>query len=397
VGLYLKESIGDVTKFWYTNKKPFLYIIMSIKAGLVGLPNVGKSTLFNALTKSSVPAENYPFCTIDPHVAVTTVPDERLEALQKQYDSQRIIPSYMSFVDIAGLVKGAAEGEGLGNQFLTHIREVDLVIHVLRCFEDSKITNTQGQLDPLEDYTIITAELMLKDLEAVAKRLQKIEHQMKGARNKPAELKELITEKELLVEVEKALQQANQPKVYELVAASGMRTTELLSAKKSMIVANVGEDELADRAFEQNKHYQALVKQFGQKRVIAVSAKIEGELSRMSHEEAADMMSMLGITYRGLDLVIKAAYNNLGLISFFTCGPQEIHAWPIPKGIAIRQAAGEIHSDLERGFICADVVNYADLISSGSLASARSTGKIRTEGQGYLVQDGDIINVKFNV
>lgn len=370
---------------------------MSIKAGLVGLPNVGKSTLFNALTKSSVPAENYPFCTIDPHVAVTTVPDDRLEKLQKIYDSQKIIPSYISFVDIAGLVKGAAEGEGLGNQFLTHIREVDLVIHVLRCFEDANITNTQEKLDPLEDYAIINAELMLKDLESVAKRLQKVDHLMKGARNKPAELKELTAEKELLIAVEQALQAANQPKVYELVANSGIQTTELLSAKKSMFVANVGEEELTDKKFEKNPYYQALINEFGKHRVVAVSAKIEGELSRMSDEEAHDMMSMLGINHRGLDLVIKSAYTNLGLISFFTCGPQEIHAWPIQSGITVRQAAGEIHSDLERGFICADVINYADLISTGSLASARTTGKIRTEGQGYLMQDGDIINVKFNV
>lgn len=370
---------------------------MSIKAGLVGLPNVGKSTLFNALTKSSVPAENYPFCTIDPHVAVTQVPDERMDRLQSFYNSQKQIPSYISFVDIAGLVKGAAQGEGLGNQFLSHIREVDLIMHVLRCFDDANVTNTQAAVNPLDDYAVIIAELMLKDLESVERRKQKVEHLMKAARQKPQELKELTLELELLVEIEKALNNGDQQKVFDLITNSSIKTTEFLAAKRSIIIANVGEDELGENRFEQNKHVIALRERFGKERVIVVSAKIEGELARMSPQEAVELMDMLGIAHRGLDNIIKAAYHNLQMITFFTCGPQEIHAWPIQRGITVRQAAGEIHSDLERGFICAEVLNYNDLAAAGSLTAAKNAGKIRTEGQSYIAQDGDIILVKFNV
>jgi len=370
---------------------------MSIKAGLVGLPNVGKSTLFNALTKSSVPAENYPFCTIDPHVAITQVPDERIEKLVAVYNSQKIIPATVSFVDIAGLVKGAATGEGLGNQFLSHIREVDLILHVLRCFEDSNITSTQNAINPLDDYSIIVSELMLKDIESIDKRIIKVAQLIKVAKNKPAELKELEAEQILLTKIKAALEAGDNKEVRALMTPAQAVITPLLSAKNFLIIANVAEGELEDSKFWDNPHVQKLVTHFGKDRVIPISAKIEYELSRLPDEEAAEMMQMMGIKQRGLDNIIKNSYKNLGLITFFTCGPKEAHAWPIRQGITVRQAAGEIHSDLERGFICAEVFNCADLFELGSEVKVKEKGKMKTEGQDYIVRDGDILNIKFNV
>lgn len=370
---------------------------MSIKAGLVGLPNVGKSTLFNALTKSSVPAENYPFCTIEPHVAITEVPDTRINQLLALYKSKKTIPATVSFVDIAGLVKGAASGEGLGNQFLSHIREVDLILHVVRCFEDPDIINSSTMIDPLADYEIIISELMLKDLESVHKRLEKIEHLLKSAKNKPAELKALTTEQELLTALNKALDALNVAQVRSLIAQAAVETIPLLSAKNFLIIANIGETQLENQAYAQNKYYQALCAQFGVDRVIPVCAKLEAELTQLPPADAADAMALFGLQERGLHTIIKKTYKELGLITFFTCGPQEIHAWPIKAGMNIRAASGEIHSDLEKGFICADVFNCADLFTFGSESSVKTAGKLRTEGQTYIVQDGDIIHVKFNV
>jgi hypothetical protein len=370
---------------------------MAIKAGLVGLPNVGKSTLFNALTKSSVPAENYPFCTIDPHVAITEVPDKRATELVEIYKSGKIIPATVSFVDIAGLVKGAASGEGLGNQFLSNIREVDLILHVLRCFEDSNITSTQNEVNPLDDYEIIMAELMLKDIESVDKRLVKVDHLLKAAKNKPAELKELEAEKELLHKIKNALEASDLAAIRSLMTKKQEKTTPLLSAKKFLIIANIPEDEIDGDAYLNNPHVQKLINAFGKDKVIPISAKIEHELSQLPDEEALEMMSMLGIKHKGLDTIIEKSYQNLGLITFFTCGPREIHAWPIEQGLSIRKAAGEIHSDLERGFICADVFNYKDISELRTEAKVKEKGKMRTEGQDYVVQDGDIVNIKFNV
>ncbi len=370
---------------------------MSIAAGLVGLPNVGKSTLFNALTQSTIPAENYPFCTIDPHKACTFVPDPRVEQLQKIFGSKKTIPAYTQFVDIAGLVRGAAEGAGLGNQFLSHIREVNVILHVLRSFEDPNITHTEDKIDPIADYETIMVELGLKDLESIEKRLQKIEQLAKSNKQNAQQAKMLVAEKKLLEEVKESINKQDLHNIYQHITQSEVETIPLLCAKKNIIIANIGEEEIADESYRKNRHYQALISHFGEDRVIPVCAKFEHELSQLSDEERATLKAELGITQTGLEKIIAKTYETLGLITFFTCGPQEIHAWPIPAGITIRKAAGEIHSDLERGFICADVYNTTDLFQAGTPNTLKDKGKIRTEGQGYLVQDGDIVLIKFNV
>ncbi len=367
---------------------------MTIKAGLVGLPNVGKSTLFNALTKSTIPMENYPFCTIDPNIAITEVPDPRMHELQKIYESQKLIPATVSFVDIAGLVKGAAAGEGLGNQFLTHIREVDLVLHVLRCFEDSNIVRTDP-VDSMSDFDIITQELMLKDLESVEKRIPKIEKSIRAV--KANERKEFLQELELLQELKKLLDAGDITKIRPLILDAPIQTVPLLSAKKFLIIANVSENELENNAYKNNKHFQSLVDQFGTEHVIPVSARIEYELAQLTETDQQEMMQELNITEKSLDKIIRATYKHLGLITFFTCGPKEIHAWPIRSGITARKAAGEIHSDLERGFICTETLNYNTLQEYKTPAAVKSAGKTRIEGAEYIVQDGDIINIRFNV
>lgn len=362
---------------------------MSIKAGLVGLPNIGKSTLFNALTHSQVPAENYPFCTIEPHTAITQVPDVRLKEMTKIYGSQKIIPATVSFVDIAGLVKGASKGEGLGNQFLANIREVDLILHVVRCFGED--------VDPRDNLDTIVAELILKDIDSIEKRQAKLLSMVKAVQNKPLEKKALEVETVLLKELMSALNLAQLDKARSLILECPVETIPLLATKRFLIIANVAEHDFVDDNYEKNPHYQWLVKTFGIEKVIPVCARTEYELTLLSEEEAAEMMAMIGIKTKGLEMVIKKAYDALDLITFFTVGPKEAHAWPIRKGMTIRKAAGEIHSDLERGFICAEIFNYKDLIAAGSESAVRSTGKQRTEGQDYQVQDGDIVNIKFNV
>ena len=368
---------------------------MGIKAGLVGLPNVGKSTLFNALTKSSIPTENYPFCTINPHIAITEVPDERIPKLQQIYKSEKIIPSTVTFVDIAGLVKGAATGEGLGNQFLRHIREVDLILHVLRCFEDPNIIRTEA-VDPISDYETIVAELMLKDLESIDKRIPKIEKSLKG-QPKSAEKKALEEELQLIKQLREALDTGNSQQVKNIFAQATIQTIPLLTTKNFLIIANIAESELEHEAYLQNKHYQALIEKFGQSHVIPICARIEYELSQLPEAEAQELMVELGIKKYSLDAIISATYNHLTLITFFTCGPKEIHAWPIKHGITAKNAAGEIHSDLQRGFICAEVFNSSNLFTLGSQGAIKKAGKIRIEGAEYIVQDGDIMLIRFNV
>jgi len=376
---------------------------MAIQAGLVGLPNVGKSTLFNALTKAGIPAANYPFCTVDPHVAITEVPDERLDKLATIFNSQKKIPTTVQFVDIAGLVKGAAQGEGLGNQFLSNIFGVDLILHVVRCFEDSNITHVHNDIDPLDDFETICAELMLKDLESIEKKEEKFPALFKKAKSKQAsaqEIKDLENEQKLVGELKELLEKGNLNDVFAHIVKArkdGVETIPLLSDKKYLIIANVSEDDLSSDNYKNNEHYQKLVERFGENRVIAISAKIESELAQLDEEEAAEMLESLDITSRGLDDIIKKSYAELGLITFFTCGPKEAHAWSIPQGINVREAAGEIHSDLQRGFICAEVYNCEDLFAAGSEQELKNSGKLRTEGKDYIVNDGDLLNIRFNV
>lgn len=364
---------------------------MSIKAGLVGLPNVGKSTLFNALTKSQVPAENYPFCTIDPHLAITEVPDSRLKEMADIYNSQKLIPASVSFVDIAGLVKGAASGEGLGNKFLSHIREVDVILHVIRCFENN------DPIDPLDHFDTIITELIFKDLESIEKRQAKIPSLMKAVQNKPAEKKILDAELELLKKLYDLLNDGKAEEARITLLESNIKTIPLIATKKFLVVANLSESDFTEDAYKENKHFKILVKRFGADRVIPVCAKTEHELILLNDEERKEMIEMLGMTISGLDMVIQKTYKELGLITFFTVGPKEARAWPIPKGISVRKAAGEIHSDLERGFICAEVCNHKDFAEHKSEAAIKVAGKMRTEGQDYKVEDGDWLHIKFNV
>lgn len=364
-----------------------------MKLGIVGLPNVGKSTLFNALTKAGAESANYPFCTIDSNIGIAFVPDKRLQVLGDFYHSQKITPATVEFVDIAGLVKGASKGEGLGNQFLANIREVDAIVHVVRCFEDGNVVHVDGSVDPLRDIETINLELIFSDVEILERRIAKAS---RGARNDKA----LAAEVALCEKIKSHLEQGNLAKSLELSddEKEMMFTFNLLTDKPVIYAANVSEDDLADDGASNENVGRVREYAAGENsEVFVVSAKMEAELSELDEEEKQLFLEDMGLSESCLDKLVKASYSILGLTSFLTAGEKEVRAWTITKGMKAPQAAGKIHTDFERGFIKAEVVNYHDLINLGSYNAAREKGLIRMEGKDYVVQDDDIIVFRFNV
>ncbi|MBO4996987.1 MAG: redox-regulated ATPase YchF [Lachnospira sp.] len=365
-----------------------------MKLGIVGLPNVGKSTLFNSLTKAGAESANYPFCTIDPNVGVVPVPDERLDKLTEMYHSKKTTPAVIEFVDIAGLVKGASKGEGLGNQFLANIREVDAIVHVVRCFEDSNIVHVDGTIDPIRDIETINLELVFADLEVLERRISKV---VRGAKND----KELAKELELLNRIKAHLEEDKLAKTFETEdedELAWLASYNLLTAKPVIFAANVEEDGLAEA--ETNNLFFNKVREYAKEldaEVFVVCAQIEQEISELEEEEKREFLEELGLCESGLEKLIKASYSLLGLISYLTSGEDETRAWTITRGTKAPQAAGKIHTDFERGFIRAEVVNYKDLMEHGSMLAAKEHGLVRSEGKEYVVQDGDVILFKFNV
>lgn len=365
-----------------------------MKLGIVGLPNVGKSTLFNSLTKAGAESANYPFCTIDPNVGVVAVPDDRIKKLGELYHTKKVTPAAIEFVDIAGLVKGASKGEGLGNQFLANIREVDAIVHVVRCFEDSNVVHVDGSVDPIRDIETINLELIFADVEVLERRLAK---QTKAAHNDKKAAKEVEMLKRLIAHLENG----NPAKNFELLDEDEeelFAINNLLTAKPVIYAANVCEDDLADDGAS-NAHVKA-VREYASKDgsgVFVICAQIEQEISELDDDEKAMFLEDLGLKESGLDKLITASYDLLGLISYLTAGEDECRAWTIKKGTKAPQAAGKIHTDFERGFIKAEVVNYQDLLDNGSLAAAREKGLVGMEGKEYVVKDGDVILFRFNV
>ena len=362
--------------------------------GIVGLPNVGKSTLFNAITRAGAQAENYPFCTIEPNVGVVDVPDARLAVLHEMYQSKKTTPAAVRFVDIAGLVKGASKGEGLGNKFLEHIRQVDAIAHVVRCFEDADITHVEGAVDPIRDIGIITTELCLADLETVEKRREKLLRAMKSGS------KEAKAEASLIERVASSLSEGRPARQLDFSEeeVALLRELTLLTMKPTLYVANVAEDE-AVTAEKENPFVQR-VKEYAAAEgaeVVAISAKVEAEIAELSGEEAKEFLAAIGLAESGLDRLIKKAFSLLNLMTFLTAGPDECRAWTITRGTTAPKAAGKIHSDIERGFIRAEIVTYDDLVAAGSTAAAREKGKVRLEGKEYIMQDGDVTYFRFNV
>ncbi len=366
---------------------------MALTAGIVGLPNVGKSTLFNAITQAGAEAANYPFATIDPNVGIVEVPDNRLNTLTQLVKPKKTVPTAFEFTDIAGIVKGASKGEGLGNQFLSHIRQVDAICQVVRCFQDENITHVSGKIDPIDDMEIINLELILADLETVNKRYQRVE---KMARQKD---KEALAELDVLSVLKEGLESEKPVRALDFTEDQEkiVKGLHLLTSKPMLYVANVSEDEVADP--DANEYVQK-VKDYAAKEdaeVIVICAKIEEEISELDQDEKEMFLDELGIAESGLDKLIKASYSLLGLATYFTAGEQEVRAWTFRQGIKAPQAAGIIHTDFERGFIRAETVSYDDLVDAGSMNQARENGKVRLEGKEYIVQDGDVIHFRFNV
>ncbi|MDO4809094.1 MAG: redox-regulated ATPase YchF [Eubacteriales bacterium] len=365
-----------------------------MKLGIVGLPNVGKSTLFNSLTKAGAESANYPFCTIDPNVGIVAVPDKRLDLLTDLYKSQKTTPAVIEFVDIAGLVKGASKGEGLGNQFLGNIRECDAIVHVVRCFEDSNIIHVDGSVDPIRDIETINLELIFSDLEILEKRIAKT---TKLAMNDKEAKAQLV----ILKKFQEALLSGKMASTVEIEDEEDRKFVDslfLLTTKPMIFAANVAEEDLADDGA--SNPYVQKVREFAKENgngVFVISARIEEEISELDDEEKAEYLETLGIKESGLDKLIAASYDLLGLMSFLTAGEKETRAWTIKKGTKAPQAAGKIHSDFERGFIKAEVINYRDLLDCGSLAAAKEKGLVRIEGKEYVVKDGDTIIFRFNV